>query len=318
ILLLDKTGTITTGEPVLTDLVPAPAIETAELMEYLAAAESQSNHPLAEAALRGAAERGTRPGPVIDYMERGGFGVSCVYKGRPLLAGNARLLTEEGINTAAVSEGIESLAGEGKSIIYVAYGGLLAGAAAFADPPKESSLRAVTELKKLGMSICMVTGDRREVAAVVAGEVGIDNLEAELLPGAKLDAVKRYQAKGLRVGMVGDGINDAPALAAADIGIAIGSGADVARETGDVVLVGNDLMDVVRAIRLGRATLSKIRQNLFWALFYNILGIPVAAGVLYHPLGITLKPEFAGLAMAFSSVSVVLNSLLLKRVAKKL
>lgn len=196
--------------------------------------------------------------------------------------------------------------------------GELLGIAAFADPLKESSAEAVAELKRMGISTCMITGDRREVAATVAGQAGVESFEAELLPGGKKDIVREYRARGIRVGMVGDGINDAPALAAADIGIAIGSGADVAKETGDVVIVRDDLMDVVRAIRLGRATLAKVKQNLFWALFYNILGVPVAAGVLYYPFGITLRPEFAGLAMAFSSVSVVANSLLLKRIGKKL
>jgi Cu+-exporting ATPase len=318
LLILDKTGTLTTGEPVLTDIVCAPPLSIDRLLECLAAAESQSNHPLAEAALRGAALRGIKPGPVADYRERGGFGVSCIYDGQPLLAGNLRLLAEGGIDPGSLGEEAGRLASAGNSLIHVALGGRLLGIAAFADPLKESSAQAVRELKRMGISTCMLTGDRREVAAAIAQQAGVESFEAELLPGGKKDVVKERQARGLRVGMVGDGINDAPALAAADIGIAIGSGADVAKETGDVVLVRDDPMDVVRAIRLGRATLAKVRQNLFWALFYNILGIPVAAGALYYPLGVTLKPEFAGLAMAFSSVSVVANSLLLKRVGKKL
>jgi P-type Cu+ transporter len=169
----------------------------------------------------------------------------------------------------------------------------------------------------MGIKTCMITGDHDDVAAIVAHQVGVDLFEAEVLPGRKQDVVKEYQLSGMITGMVGDGINDAPALAAADIGIAIGGGTDVAKETGDIVLMRDDLMDVVRAIMIGRATLDKVRQNLFWALFYNILGIPVAAGMLYR-FGITLKPEYAGLAMAFSSVSVVINSLLLKRVGKHL
>jgi Cu+-exporting ATPase len=318
LLLLDKTGTLTTGEPVLTDLVPAPLVTIDRLLECLAAAESQSNHPLAQAALGGALLRGTMAGPVTDYRERGGFGVSCIYDGRPLLAGNLRLLAEGGIETGALGDDAKRLVAGGNSLIHVALGGKFLGTAAFADPLKESSALAVSELKRMGISTCMITGDRREVAAAIAQQAGVESFEAELLPGGKKDVVKGCRARGLRVAMVGDGINDAPALAAADIGIAIGSGADVAKETGDVVLVRDDPMDVVRAIRLGKATLAKVRQYLFWALFYNILGIPVAAGALYYPFGITLKPEFAGLAMAFSSVSVVANSLLLKRLGKKL
>ena len=206
----------------------------------------------------------------------------------------------------------------GKSLAYVAADGVLAGVAAFADQLKETSVPAVAELKRLGIATYMITGDHADVAEAIAREAGVDGFEAEVLPERKQQVVKEYQARGLFVGMVGDGINDAPALAQADVGIAIGSGTDVAKETGDVVLVRDDLMDVVRAVRLGRATLAKVKQNLFWALFYNVLGIPVAAGLLYYPFGITLKPEFAGLAMAFSSVSVVTNSLLLKRVGRKL
>jgi P-type Cu+ transporter len=318
LLLLDKTGTLTTGEPVLTDLVPAPSSSPSRLLECLAAAESRSNHPLAEAAMRGAGLQGIKAGAVDDYRERGGFGISCTYGGQTLLAGNLRLLAEGGIEAGALVDEAKRLAATGKSLIHVALGGELLGIAAFADPLKKSTAEAVAELKRMGISTCMITGDRREVAATVAGQAGVESFEAELLPGGKKDLVKESRARGLRVAMVGDGINDAPALAAADIGIAIGSGADVAKETGDVVLVRNDLMDVVRAIRLGRATLAKVKQNLFWALFYNILGIPVAAGVLYYPFGVTLKPEFAGLAMAFSSVSVVANSLLLRRLGKRL
>ena len=234
------------------------------------------------------------------------------------MAGSARLLEEAGIAVAPLAETAARLAGEGKSLIYVAVDGRLIGIAALADLLKDGSARAVAELKRMGIATFMITGDHREVAAVIAAQAGVDGFEAGVLPDRKQQVVKDYQDKGYYVGMVGDGINDAPALAQADIGIAIGGGTDVAKETGDVILVRNDLLDVVRAIRLGRATLAKVKQNLFWALFYNILGIPLAAGALYYPLGLTLKPEFAGLAMAFSSVSVVTNSLLLKRIGRKL
>jgi P-type Cu+ transporter len=317
-VLLDKTGTLTRGEPALTDLVPGPAADRGRLLEYLAAAEAGSTHPLADAAVRGALAEGVKPGPVTDYRERGGFGISCSYHGSPLLAGNERLLAEAGISTDAFREEAARLASAGKSLIYMAVDGRLIGIAAFADLLKENSARAVAELKRQGIAVYMITGDHRAVAAAVARQSGVDGFEAEVLPDRKQAVVKEYQARGLYVAMVGDGINDAPALAAADVGIAIGGGADVAKETGDVVLVRDDLMDVVRAIRLGKATLARVKQNLFWALFYNVLGIPLAAGLFYYPLGITLKPEFAGLAMAFSSVSVVANSLLLKRVGKRL
>ncbi|KAF0219471.1 MAG: Cu2+-exporting [Geobacteraceae bacterium] len=317
-LLLDKTGTLTKGEPVLTDTVAAPGVDEGRFLELLASAESHSSHPLAEAAVHGAVAKGIRPGPVTDYREKGGFGISCTYNGARVLAGNARLMEEAGISIASLAKEASRLAGEGKSLIYVAAGERLMGIAALADLLKENSARAVAELKKVGISVFMITGDHREVAAVIAGQAGVDGFEAEVLPDRKQQVVKDYQQRGLYVGMAGDGINDAPALAQADVGIAIGSGADVAKETGDVVLVRDDLMDVVRAIKLGKATLAKVKQNLFWALFYNVLGIPIAAGALYYPLGITLKPEFAGLAMAFSSVSVVANSLLLKKIGKKL
>ena len=318
VLLLDKTGTLTRGEPALTDLVPAGSHSEAELLDFLSAAEGPSNHPLARAALSGAALRGITPGEVSDYQEKSGYGISCGYKGRSLVAGSERYLEETGIALDAVADEVGRLASQGKSLIHVAWGGELIGVAAFADPLKENARETVAALKSLGITTCMITGDLPRVAEAIAAQSGIDRFEAGVLPDRKQQIVKEYQAKGLVVGMAGDGINDAPALAQADIGIAIGGGADVAKETGDVILVRSDPFDIVRAIRLGRTTLAKIKQNLFWALFYNILGIPIAAGILYFPFGITLKPEFAGLAMAFSSVSVVSNSLLLKRKIRKL
>jgi Cu+-exporting ATPase len=227
-------------------------------------------------------------------------------------------MAEAGIETGELGGEASRLLAAGNSLIYVAAGGRLIGLCAFTDILKEGSARAVAELKRMGIATYMITGDHRQVAAAVARAVGVDGFEAEVIPERKHQLVKEYKARGFFVGMVGDGINDAPALAAADVGIAIGGGADVAKETGDVILVRDDPMDVVRAVRLGRATLAKIKQNLFWAFLYNILGIPIAAGILYFPLGVTLRPEFAGLAMAFSSVSVVANSLFLRRVVKKL
>jgi Cu+-exporting ATPase len=317
-LLLDKTGTLTRGEPSLAGLYPAPAVDDGRFLEYLISAEAGSNHPLAQAAVQAGTAQGLSPQPVTDYRERGGFGISCTRSGSEVLAGNARLMTEAGISVEPLAQAVAESVAAGRSLIYVAVNGRLIGVAAFADRLKESSAQAVAELKRLGVATFMITGDHADVAAAVARQAGVDGFEAEVLPDRKQQVVKEYQAKGLLVGMVGDGINDAPALAQADIGIAIGGGTDIAKETGDVILVRDDLLDVVRAIKLGKATLSKVKQNLFWALFYNILGIPIAAGLLYYPLGITLKPEFAGLAMAFSSVSVVVNSILLRRVNRHL
>jgi Cu+-exporting ATPase len=317
-LLLDKTGTLTEGKPSLTDLVPAAGATEEELLQALATATSRSGHPLAQAAWAGARGRGIEPEAADEYGERGGFGISCRVGGVALLAGSRLLLAEAGIAPSPLEAEITRLSGEGKSLVFVASGGRLLGMAALADRLKPTSTEAVARLRGLGLKTYMLTGDHREAAAAIARQAGVDGFEAEVLPERKQQVVKEFQAKGLSVGMVGDGINDAPALARADIGIAIGSGTDVAKETGDVILVRDDLMDVVRAIRLGRATLAKVKQNLFWALFYNVLGIPVAAGLLYHPFGITLKPELAGLAMALSSVSVVANSILLRRVGKQL
>jgi P-type Cu+ transporter len=317
VLLLDKTGTLTTGTPAMTDLATVAGVDPDRLLECLATAEAYSTHPLAQAVMRAAETAGIKAGEAEEFEERGGYGITCRYGGFPLAVGNERLMVEEGISLKPLAEKIRELAGAGKSLIFVAAGSTLVGVAAFADTLKPSSKKAVAELRRMGIKTCMITGDHDDVAAIVAQQVGVDLFEAEVLPGRKQDVVKEYQQSGMITGMVGDGINDAPALAAADIGIAIGGGTDVAKETGDIVLMRDDLMDVVRAITIGRATLNKVKQNLFWALCYNILGIPIAAGMLSR-YGITLKPEYAGLAMAFSSVSVVINSLLLKRVAKLL
>jgi Cu+-exporting ATPase len=318
LMLLDKTGTLTIGQPVLTDLLPVPGVAEDSFLEYLAGAESLSNHPLALAAVRAAEQRGIRCDRIEEYREKEGFGVLCSYRGASVLAGSLRLMRESGVPGDLLQREAERLAGEGKSLIYVASNGALLGIAAFSDQLKETSSLAVSNLKKSGIKVWMITGDRQDAAAVIAHQAGVDGFEAEVVPERKQQIVREYQAQGFFVGMVGDGINDAPALAMADVGIAIGSGADVAKETGDVILVSNDLQDVVRAVTLGKATLARIKQNLFWAFFYNMLGIPLAAGVFYYPFGISLKPEFAGLAMAFSSVSVVVNSLLLKRVTARL
>ena len=317
VMLLDKTGTLTSGKLAMSRLVTAAGVDEQRLLECLAAAEASSSHPLAQAAVAAAKERGCLPGEVDDFHELEGHGVTCSYNGIRLAVGNQRLMDAEKVKTAHLEGEAEELAAEGNSLMYVAAGQVLVGIAAFSDTIKPTSCQAVAELRQLAIRTVMITGDHVAVAATVAAQAGVDSFEAQVLPGRKQKLVKEWQAKGQVVGMTGDGINDAPALAAADVGIAIGGGTDVAKETGDIVLIKDDLLDAVRAIKVGRATLSKVKQNLFWALFYNVIGIPVAAG-LFVGYGIFLKAEFAGLAMAFSSVSVVLNSLLLKRIAHKL
>jgi Cu+-exporting ATPase len=318
ILLLDKTGTLTKGEFSVTDLVPAGGVDERELLRLAAAAESASSHPLARAVVRYAKEGGIGIPEVAAVEEVGGHGLLCTVDGHRVLAGNRRLMERERVPAAALNARAGELLAGGKSLVYVAREGQLAGAVALADTLKEGAADTVARLRNLGLRTVMITGDRREAAQAVAKQVGVDAVEAEVLPGDKQKVVRRYQEEGYSVGMVGDGINDAPALAQANIGIAIGSGTDVAKETGDLILVKGDIRDVERGIRLGRRTLTKIKENLFWAFFYNVVGIPIAAGLLYPAFGIVLKPEFAGLAMAFSSVSVVTNSLLLKRYAQKL
>jgi Cu+-exporting ATPase len=313
VLLLDKTGTLTTGVPTMTDLIPAArSIDPEKLLECLAAAEAHSSHPLAQASVAAAIEAGIQPGETLDLEERGGYGITCSYAGLRMAVGNERLMEEEGISCSLLTEKAGILTAQGKSLIFVGIGSKLVGLAAFGDTLKPTTVAAIKEIRRLGIRTCMITGDHADVARIVAEQAGIDTFEAGVLPDRKQEVVKEYQQRGMITGMVGDGINDAPALAQAEIGIAIGGGTDVAKETGDIVLMRDDLMDVVRAIDIGRATLSKIKQNLFWALAYNVLGIPIAAGMLSR-YGITLKPEYAGLAMALSSVSVVLNSMLLKR-----
>jgi Cu+-exporting ATPase len=318
VLLLDKTGTLTTGEFSVSDLIPVSGGDPRELLRLAAALESTSNHPLARGVVARARREGIALPAVSGAREVAGHGLFAEVEGGTFLAGNQRLMEREGIDVAPLSAEASALGAVGKSLIYLARNGVLLGVLGLFDTLKDNAGETVRRLRALGLKTVMITGDRREAAHAVAALLGIDAVEAEVLPGDKQAVVRRYQEQGLVVGMVGDGINDAPALAQADIGIAIGSGTDVAKETGDIVLVKGDILDVERGIRLGRKTLAKIRQNLFWAFFYNIVGIPIAAGVLYPAFGIVLKPEFAGLAMAFSSVSVVTNSLLLKRYAAKL
>ncbi|HZK84572.1 MAG TPA: heavy metal translocating P-type ATPase [Desulfosporosinus sp.] len=314
----DKTGTLTKGAPEVTDILPYASYSKEDVLKIAGAGENPSIHPLAQAVVAKAKKEQLEIQEVTDYKEEGGYGVTCAFEGQTLLIGNMKLMNLNNVDVKEAKQDFERLAESGKTTSFIALGERVIGLIALADVVKESTKEAIDRLHLLGMKTFMITGDNEKVAHMVADQVGIDEVIAEILPEDKIKIIKKYQDQGFKVAMVGDGINDAPALAQSDIGIAIGSGTDVAKETGDVVLVRNDLIDVERAIRLGRRTLRKIKQNLFFALIYNILGIPIAAGVLYPLTGQLLPPEWAGLAMASSSVSVVTSSLLLKRYDKEL
>lgn len=314
----DKTGTLTKGTPEVTDIVPYGNFTKRNVLEIAAAGENPSIHPLAQAVVAEGKKEQLIIQEVENYKEEAGYGVICTYEGQTLLIGNLKLMNLHGVAVQESEPDFQRLAEAGRTTSFIALGGRVIGLIALADVVKESTKEAIERLHKLGLKTFMITGDNKKVANVVGEQVGIDEVIAEILPQDKISIIMKYQEQGYKVAMVGDGINDAPALAQADIGIAIGSGTDVAKETGDVVLVRNDLLDVERAIRLGRKTLDKIKQNLFWALIYNVIGIPIAAGVLYPITGELLPPEWAGLAMAFSSVSVVTNSILLRRYDQQL
>jgi len=311
-IVFDKTGTMTEGHFVVTDIVPSSTVNESELIKLAAAGCSFSNHPLAQSVVEEAKARKLRWDAVQDFREETGSGIVCHYQGKDLLIGNEGLMSAHGIKIKERDK-INELYAHGKSLMYIAQDRTYMGVLGLTDRIKRNARDVVSQLKQMNIGVVMMTGDNEQVAKSVASEAGIEEYRARVLPAEKREIIKDFQRHGKKVGMVGDGINDAPALAQADVGIAIGAGTDVAKETGDIVLVKNDMMDVVKSIQLGRQTLSKVRQNLFWAFFYNVVGIPIAAGVLYPFFGISLKPEYAGLAMAFSSVSVVTNSLLLKR-----
>lgn len=312
-VILDKTGTITNGRPELTDVIPAPGMDRAELLRLAASAEQSSEHPLGEAVVRGAKSRGLALAAAEGFESLTGRGLEARIEGREVLVGNRRLMEERGIDFTPLESHPDELAGAGKTPMLVAIGGRAAGVIAVADTVKETSAAAVRELRRLGLEVVMITGDNRRTAEAVARQVGIERVMAEVLPEHKAEQVRKLQAERRTVAMVGDGINDAPALAQADVGIAIGTGTDVAMEASDITLIRGDLRGVATAIRLSKATMRSIKQNLFFAFVYNVLGIPVAAGVLYPFFGILLSPMLASGAMALSSVSVVTNSLRLKR-----
>ena len=316
-IVLDKTGTITVGKPSLTDLLPLSDFNRSDLLQLIASAEQHSEHPLAQAILEAAEEEGLDLLPVSHFEAIVGRGLSAQVEGKQLLVGNESLMKEKNIDSSAFQEQLLELSKEGKTAMFVAVDGQLASILAVADEMKSSSLSAVQELQSMGLEVIMLTGDREETATAIAQKAGIQKVIAGVLPDRKAAAIKNLQEAGKKLAMVGDGINDAPALVQADVGIAIGSGADVAIESADVVLMHSDLQDVVKAIKLSQATIRNIKENLFWAFAYNTLGIPIAMGLLHLFGGPLLNPMLAGLAMSLSSVSVVVNALRLGRFKMK-
>jgi len=312
-ILFDKTGTLTKGEPEVTDLIMLASLPEDELLRLAAAGEKRSEHPLGEAILRKAQERGIAIGDPQDFQAVEGHGVEATVEGKKILLGNSKLMTERGVETGALQGKADDLSGEGKTVMFAAVDGKLAGLLAVADTLKDNSVEAVAGLRKLGLEVVMLTGDHRKTAEAIAAQAGISRVIPDVLPENKVQEIKKLQEAGRRVAMVGDGINDAPALAQADIGIAIGTGTDIAMEASDITLIRDDLRAVASAIALSKKTLKVIKQNLFWAFFYNVVGIPIAAGVLFPFFGLLLNPIIASAAMAFSSVSVVSNSLRLRR-----
>ncbi|NMD68875.1 copper-translocating P-type ATPase [Bacillus sp. DNRA2] len=312
-IVFDKTGTITEGKPKVTDVVVVDKSFSEDyLLAISASAEKGSEHPLGEAIVKGAEERGLEFKKLDLFKAIPGHGIEVSIDGKTVLLGNRKLMVDCGISLAELESLSDRLASEGKTPMYVAFDGAMTGIIAVADTVKENSKKAIEQLHKMGIEVAMLTGDNRRTAEAIARQVGIDRVLAEVLPQDKANEVKKIQSEGRKVAMVGDGINDAPALAQADIGIAIGSGTDVAMESADIVLMRSDLMDVPTAIQLSKKTISNIKQNLFWAFGYNTLGIPVAMGVLYLFGGPLLNPIIAAAAMSFSSVSVLLNALRLK------
>ena len=312
-VVLDKTGTLTQGQPQVTDVLPLTGWTPDQLLALSAAAEVNSEHPLGQAIVAGARERELALPEVTDFQSLTGFGIQVQVDQVTFYLGNRRLMQEQGLDLSQAEDQAAALAAGGKTPIYVANEHELLGLIAVADPLKETSPEAVRRLKAMGLQVIMLTGDNAKTAQALAAEAGIDQVISDVLPADKAQVVADLQAKGLKVAMVGDGINDAPALAQADVGLAIGRGTDVAIESADMVLMGSDLTSVATAIKLSQATIRNIKENLFWAFAYNVLGIPVAMGVLHLFGGPLLNPMLAGAAMSFSSVSVIVNALRLRR-----
>jgi Cu+-exporting ATPase len=312
-IVLDKTGTLTRGEPSVTDIVASDAFSEKDLLTLAASAEKGSEHSLGEAIVKRARTDGLTLFEPSDFQAIAGHGIEATVNSKRILLGNPRLMEERGIPLDGMAEKATGLSIEGKTPMFLAVDGRCAGIIAVADTLKENSREAVETLHRMGLEVVMLTGDNERTAKAIAGQIGIDRVLAEVLPETKAEEIRKLQAEGKKVGMVGDGINDAPALAQANVGIAIGTGTDVAMESSDITLIGGDLRGVVTAIALSKATIRNIKQNLFWAFAYNTILIPVAAGVLFPFFGILLNPIFAAGAMAFSSVTVVSNALRLRR-----
>ena len=313
-LVVDKTGTLTEGKPRLSTVVAVEGFDESRLLQAIASLEKASEHPLAAAILAGAREKQIELLPVENFASITGKGVTGTLQGKKFAAGNAALINDLGASSQAMELEAEALRQAGQTVMFLASDGRLAGLVAVADPIRESTLQAIQELKQEGIRVVMVTGDNRTTAAALAQKLGID-FEAEVLPAQKAEVVKRMQSQGAVVAMAGDGVNDAPALAQAQVGIAMGTGTDVAMESGGIILVKGDLRGILKARRLSQRTMRNIRQNLFFAFFYNALGVPLAAGVLYPVFGLLLNPMIAAAAMSFSSVSVIANALRLRTVS---
>ena len=312
-IIFDKTGTITEGKPTVTDIITTGTMDSDSLLQITASAEKGSEHPLGDAIVKSAEDKGLELYPIEHFESITGQGINATIQGKQLLIGNIRLMQEMNIAVEAVLKDADTLAAQGKTPMYIALDSKLAGIIAVADVVKPGSAKAVKKLMEMGIEVAMITGDNRRTAEAIAKQVGITRVLSEVLPQDKSGEVKKLQQEGRRVAMVGDGINDAPALVQSDIGIAIGSGTDVAMESADIVLMHSDLMDVVTAIQLSKSTIRNIKQNLFWAFAYNVAGIPLAAGVLHIFGGPLLNPIFAAAAMSLSSVSVLSNALRLRR-----
>jgi len=312
-IVLDKTGTITKGEPAVTDILIAEGHQSEDILRLAASAEKSSEHPLGEAILKRAREDDLALKDPGDFNAIPGHGIEATIEGKNVLLGNTKLMNDRDIDLQDLPQQAEALSGEGKTPMWVAVDGKIAGIIAVADTLKETSKAAIGALRHLGLEVIMLTGDNRRTADAIAGQIGIDRTLAEVLPDGKANEIKKLQAENRKVAMVGDGINDAPALAQADVGFAIGTGTDVAMESSDITLISGDLTGVVTAIALSKATIRNIKQNLFWAFAYNTILIPVAAGILFPFFGILLNPIFAAAAMALSSVTVVTNALRLRR-----
>lgn len=318
-VVLDKTGTLTEGKPKVTDIVAARGYIKDEILRLDAAVESKSGHPLSKAVLEEAEKRNIKiPEKVEQFKSISGHGVEGMVEGKHVLVGNLKLMKDRNIDLPLIQDEINKLLDQGKTLMVIAIDNKVAGVIAVADPIKESAKIAIQRMKELGLEVVMITGDNTKTAEAIGKQLGIDRVFAEVLPEDKAKYVKKLQDEKKFTAMVGDGVNDAPALAQADIGIAIGAGTDVAIETANIVLMKSDPADILRAIRLSKATVTKMKQNLVWASVYNILAIPVAAGVLYPKFGITLRPEFSALLMSASSIIVAVNAVLLKRAEKDL